>query len=69
LLAHPDSDTFDITALIRSAQMAPSFNSAGVKTVIGSNSDLDTLAPLASEADVVITAVRYEFRNVKSGHN
>ncbi|KAJ8585976.1 NAD(P)-binding protein, partial [Rhizopogon salebrosus TDB-379] len=56
LLAHPDSDTFDITALIRSAEKAPSFNSAGVKTVIGSNSDLDTLASLASEADVVITA-------------
>ncbi|KAJ8585975.1 NAD(P)-binding protein [Rhizopogon salebrosus TDB-379] len=56
LLAHPNSDTFDITALIRSAQKAPSFNSVGVKTVIGSNSDFDTLTSLASEADVVVTA-------------
>ncbi|OJA15681.1 hypothetical protein AZE42_12945, partial [Rhizopogon vesiculosus] len=54
LLSNPKTDTFEITALIRSAEKAPLFNSIGVKTVIGSNSDLDTLTSLASEADVVV---------------
>jgi len=59
LLSHPQSDAFQITALVRSAEKASLLSSIGVKTVIGSNNDLDTLASLASEADVVIAAVCY----------
>lgn len=54
LLSHPRSDTFQITALIRSPDKVVLFNSVGVTPVIGTNSDFDTLTSLASEADVVL---------------
>ncbi|OAX38403.1 NAD(P)-binding protein [Rhizopogon vinicolor AM-OR11-026] len=63
LLSNPKTDTFEITALIRSAEKAPLFNSIGVKTVIGSNSDLDTLTSLASEADVVVATANADDLN------
>jgi nucleoside-diphosphate-sugar epimerase len=53
LLQHPKRETFDITVLIRSAAKAKDFESFGLKTVIGSLDDLDSLERLASESDVV----------------
>jgi len=53
LLEHPKSQSFNITALVRSPEKADKLNSLGVKTVVGSYSDLDTVTKLASEADVV----------------
>lgn len=65
LLSHPKTDTFEITALVRSAEKAPLLDSIGIKTIVGSNSDLDTLTSLASEADIVVAAVRREFSNCR----
>ena len=57
LLEHPDSTTFEITALVRSAAKAAKLETLGLKTVIGSYSDLDQLELLTSEADVVFSIV------------
>jgi hypothetical protein len=57
LLDHPKKDTFEITALIRSADKAKLLNTLGVKTVVASLSDLDRLTELAAASDVVIHTV------------
>jgi len=57
LLEHPDSTTFEITALVRSTEKAAKLETLGLKTVIGSYSDLDQLELLTSEADVVFSMV------------
>jgi hypothetical protein len=57
LLEHPDSTTFEITAMVRSAAKAAKLETLGLKTVIGSYSDLDQLELLTSEADVVFSMV------------
>jgi uncharacterized protein YbjT (DUF2867 family) len=57
LLEHPDSTTFKITAMVRSAAKAAKLETLGVKTVIGSYSDLDQLELLTSDADVVFSMV------------
>lgn len=57
LLEHPKFQSFSITALARSPEKAGILNSLGVKTIIGSYSDLDTVTKLASEADVVFACV------------
>ncbi|EIW52407.1 NAD-P-binding protein [Trametes versicolor FP-101664 SS1] len=57
LLAHPNKQNFEITALVRSADKAKRLESEfGVKTVIGSLQDLDKLEALAENAHVVIQA-------------
>ncbi|TFK56012.1 NAD(P)-binding protein [Heliocybe sulcata] len=56
LLSHPKADTFVINALTRDLNKAAQLSSLGVKTVIGSHSDLDKLEDSAAEADIVITA-------------
>lgn len=59
LLAHPNKQNFEITALVRSADKAKRLESEfGVKTVMGSLQDLDKLEALAENAHVVIQAVR-----------
>lgn len=76
LLSHPKSDTFHITALIRSPEKVALFNSVGVTAVVGNNSDLDTLTSLASTADVVLAcanaddlyAARAIFLGLKKRH-
>lgn len=57
LLEHPDSTTFEITAMVRSAAKAAKLETLGLKTVIGSYSDLDQLELLTSDADVVFSMV------------
>jgi NAD(P)-dependent dehydrogenase (short-subunit alcohol dehydrogenase family) len=54
LLDHPKKDTFEITALIRSADKAKLLNTLGVKTVVGSLSDLDKLTEHAAASSIVI---------------
>ncbi|KIJ63841.1 hypothetical protein HYDPIDRAFT_133743 [Hydnomerulius pinastri MD-312] len=55
LLDHPTFASSEITALLRKAEKAPAFESIGVKTVLGSNSDLDLLEKQASQSDIVFT--------------
>ena len=57
LLEHPDSTTFEITAMVRSAAKAAKLETLGLKTVIGTYNDLDQLELLTSEADVVFSMV------------
>ncbi|KAH9047393.1 hypothetical protein EDB84DRAFT_1461671 [Lactarius hengduanensis] len=54
LLDHPKSDTFEITALVRSVDKAKLLNTLGVNTVVASLSDLDKLTELAAASDVII---------------
>lgn len=58
LLARPDRDNFEITALVRKPDVARRLEAEfGVKTVIGSLQDLDKLATLSENAHVVIQLV------------
>jgi len=53
LLKHPNRESFEITLLLRSPAKAKSFEAFGLKTVIGSFSDVDMLERVSSESDVV----------------
>jgi len=55
LLEHPNASSFQITALVRSPEKAAKLESVGVRTAIGSLSELDKVEKLTSEADVVIS--------------
>jgi uncharacterized protein YbjT (DUF2867 family) len=59
LLKHANAASFEITALVRSAEKAEKLHTLGVKTILGSYTDenLDFLTKAASEADVVFTIV------------
>ena len=58
LLQHPDSKSFQISALVHSSSKAEKLKTLGIRTVLGSYSDLDLLTKEAAEADFVITMVR-----------
>lgn len=58
LLSHPNKDTFEITALVRSEEKAKKLESFGVKTVIGSYEDMALVERLAEDAHVVFSCVR-----------
>ncbi|KAF9220841.1 NAD(P)-binding protein [Gyrodon lividus] len=53
LLEHHTFPTSEITALIRKADKVPAFESIGIKTVLGSHSDVELLEKQASQSDVV----------------
>jgi len=54
LLQHPDaSESFNITALVRSPEKAEKLKALGIEAVVGSLSDHDVLEKLASASDVV----------------
>ena len=57
LLEHPNASNFEITALVRSSTKAAKLEFLGIKTFVGSLSELDKLEKLSSEADVIISAV------------
>ena len=57
LLEHPNASNFEITALVRSPEKAAKMESLGIKTFVGSLSELDKLEKLSSEADVLISTV------------
>jgi len=77
LLEHPNHSSFDITALVRSAEKAVKIETLGIKTDIGSFSDLDRLEALTGEADVVFSmadsddldAIKAILRGLKKKHN
>jgi len=58
LLRHSTFTTSEITALVRKADKAPTFESLGVKTILGSYDDHALLEKQASLSDVVIECVR-----------
>ncbi|KAF8817124.1 NAD(P)-binding protein [Phlegmacium glaucopus] len=55
LLQHPDAKSFQITALVRSAEKAEKLKTLGLHTIIGSytDNDLSFLTEAAAHADVV----------------
>ncbi|KAI9061094.1 NAD-P-binding protein [Trametes sanguinea] len=56
LLQHPKASTFEITALVRSAEKVKTFREKfGVNAIVGSYAELDKLGSLAGEADVVFS--------------
>lgn len=58
LLNHPNASSFKFTALVRSKEKADRLEAIGIKTVIGSNDDLDKIEDLSSNADIVFSMVR-----------
>ncbi|KAF8961483.1 hypothetical protein BDZ97DRAFT_1759854 [Flammula alnicola] len=60
LLQHPDAASFQITALVRSAETGEKLKTLGVEVIIGSYTDenLGFLTEAASKADVVIAVAR-----------
>ena len=59
LLAHPKSDTFSITALVRDAEKGDILRSKfGVNAVVGSFKELEKLGSLAENAHAIINTVR-----------
>ena len=59
LLKHPNSASFNITALVRSPEKAEKLKTLGVFPVVGSYSDLALVEKLSAKADVVIATVGY----------
>ncbi|KAF6747570.1 hypothetical protein DFP72DRAFT_919668 [Ephemerocybe angulata] len=57
LLVHPESKSFEIVALVRSAEKAAKISTLGVETVVGDYDNLALLTELASNADVVFEIV------------
>jgi len=57
-LRHESASSWQFTALVRSEDKAEKLRDFGVKTIIGSLSDLSLIENAASESDVVIAAVR-----------
>ncbi|KAL4252221.1 NAD(P)-dependent Metabolic Enzyme [Abortiporus biennis] len=56
LLIHPRANEFDITAIVRSSEKASGLQSQfGVKTVVGSISDLDKLEDLSAQSHIVFS--------------
>ncbi|KAJ7671746.1 hypothetical protein B0H17DRAFT_1085063 [Mycena rosella] len=56
LLDRKDSASFDITALVRSAEKAEKLkNATGINIAMGSHSDLELIETLASKADVILS--------------
>lgn len=59
LLVHPNAQSFEITALVRSKDKADKLKKLGVTPVVGSYSDTSLLEDLAAGADVVFDAVSW----------
>ena len=59
ILKHPKRSELDVTILVRSAEKAKTFETKfGVnKAVVGSNTDLEVVERLASEADITFNVV------------
>ncbi|KAJ6611974.1 hypothetical protein B0H10DRAFT_2223512 [Mycena sp. CBHHK59/15] len=56
LFEHKDAAHFDITALVRSAEMAEKLkNASGINVVVGSHSDLELVETLAFKAGVIFS--------------
>jgi len=64
LLEHPNVRNFQITALVRSPEKAAKLETLGIKTVVGSFTELDKMEKLSSEADVIINTADADDLNV-----
>ncbi|KAG6864529.1 hypothetical protein C0991_008930 [Blastosporella zonata] len=60
-LTHSDIASHKITLLVRSPEKAAKFAAFGVKTVVGSQTDIDLVEKLASEADVVVSTADSDY--------
>ncbi|KDQ64980.1 hypothetical protein JAAARDRAFT_118161 [Jaapia argillacea MUCL 33604] len=77
LLNHPNVSSFEITAFVRDPEKAKLLEEFGLKTVVGSNSDLDKLEEATSKSDVVIStadaddvpAIKAILRGLKKRHD
>lgn len=56
-LQRPDIASFNLTALVRSAEKAAKLNALGINTVVGSHSDTPLMESLAADSDVVFSMV------------
>ena len=63
LLAHPSRDTFEITAIVRSAEKAKKLEEFGVKTVVGSLKDAALVEQLSENAHIIFSIVRIASQN------
>jgi uncharacterized protein YbjT (DUF2867 family) len=59
LIAHPKSDTFRITVLVRSQEKAARFKQLGLKPAVGSLEDVKLIETLAADADIVFNCVSF----------
>ncbi|KAI0091093.1 NAD-P-binding protein [Irpex rosettiformis] len=55
LLAHPNKDSFDITAIVRSAEKAKKLEAFGVKAVVGSLKDAALVEQLSENAHILFS--------------
>lgn len=69
LLAQPDADKYEITALVRSPEKAKKLEAFGVKPVVGSIQDVALLTGLAEQAHVVFSLVSSSFSDDGSRAN
>ncbi|KZP22751.1 NAD(P)-binding protein [Athelia psychrophila] len=60
LLKHPNTATFAIMALVRSSEKAQKLESLGLKTAVGSHTDVAPLHDLAVAADVIFSIATVE---------
>ena len=57
LLDHPNANTFEITAIVRSPEKAQKLEKFGVKAVVGSMTDLPLVEKLTEAAHIVFSCV------------
>lgn len=62
LLAHPDAQSLDVTALLRSVDKAKKLEAFGVKSVVGSYEETALIEKLSEASHVVFTCVRHFYR-------
>ena len=58
LLARPDAQTFEITALVRSEEKAKKLEAFGINVVVGSFKDSVLVEKLSEAAHLVFSCVR-----------
>ena len=68
LLVYPEVKSFELIALVRTAEKAEKLNALGIKTVVGSYSDLELLTESAKGADIVIAIVSDYGLSAVGGH-
>ncbi|KAJ8074285.1 hypothetical protein PM082_012595 [Marasmius tenuissimus] len=68
LLNLPDAQSkYELRTVVRNAEKAEKLREFGVKTIIGSHSDVDLMARESKEADVILTAGDCDDLNVVEG--
>lgn len=57
LLKHPEFNSWEITAIVRSPEKAKKLEKHGIKVAVGSHDDASIVEPLAAASDMVIATV------------